>query len=363
VVTAGTVLLILLQHNAAHLGIVTGLCLSESMTRHLPRRWAPALLATGVLAAAATALAELLGAAIGLNMLVGLPLRLGAALTAAGVAALLYTNSYRRVERWIIGCVGLVGFAFIYELALVHVDWRAAARGAFLPAAPLGSGTLILGVLGAVVMPHNLYLHSEIIQSRQYNLEDEAAVRERLSHEFVDTLAAMVLGWAINCAMIILAATVFFAHGVAVTELPQAQATLAPLLGRAAGLVFALGLVFSGLASTLTAAMAGGSIFSGIFGEPYNAADQHSRVGVILTLAAGLAAVVLLRDPFQGLIWSQVALSLQLPFTVLPLVLLTSSRQVMGRYVNAGLEKGLLWAAAAIGILFNLLLLRDALGW
>jgi len=363
VVTAGTALLMLLQHNAAHLGIVTGLCLSETVTRYLSRRWAPILLATGVLAAAATAMAELVGAAIGLNMLTGLPFRLGAALTAAGVAVLLYTNSYRRVERWIIGCVGLVGLAFIYELALVRVDWGAAARGAFLPTAPMGSGALILAVLGAVVMPHNLYLHSEIIQSRQYNHEDEASVSRRLRYEFLDTLSAMGLGWAINCAMIILAATVFFGHGVPVTELPQAQATLVPLLGRAAGRVFALALLFSGLASTLTAAMAGGSIFAGIFGEPYQIEDRHSRVGVVLTLAAGLAAVMLLRDPFHGLIWSQVALSLQLPFTVLPLVALTSSRQVMGRYLNAGLEKVLLWAAAAAVILFNFLLFRDALGW
>jgi manganese transport protein len=363
VVTAGTALLILLQHNAAHLGIVTGLCLSESMTRHLPRRWAPVLLATAVLACAATALAELLGAAIGLHMLVGLPLRLGGALTAGGVVILLYTNSYRRVERWIIGCVGLVGLAFVYELALVRVDWRAAACGAFLPSSPMGSGALILAVLGSVVMPHNLYLHSEIIQSRQYNLEDEAAVRERLNHEFVDTLSAMGLGWAINCAMIILAGAVFFGKGVAVTELPQAQAMLAPLLGRAAGLVFALGLVFSGLASTLTAAMAGGSIFAGIFGEPYQVSDRHSRTGIVLTLAAGLAVVLLLRDPFQGLIWSQVALSLQLPFTVLPLVFLTSSPRIMGRFLNAGLEKVLLWAAAVTVILFNFLLFRDALGW
>jgi manganese transport protein len=124
-----------------------------------------------------------------------------------------------------------------------------------------------------------------------------------------------------------------------------------------------LGLLFSGLASTLTAAMAGGSIFAGIFGEPYHCEDRHSRVGIVLTLAAGLAAVLLLRDPFQGLIWSQVALSLQLPLTVLPLVWLTSSRKVMGDYLDGGLEKLLLWGAAVICILFNFLLIRDALGW
>jgi len=361
VVTAGTVLLILLQHNAAHLGIVTGLCLSEASTRFLPRRVGPALLSTGVLAAVATALAELLGAAIGLNMLLGLPLGVGAVLTAAGVWAMLLTNSYRRVERWIIGMVGLVGLAFVYELVLVPVDWGAAARGAFLPAAPIGSGALILAVLGSVVMPHNLFLHSEVIQSRQYNLEDEAAVKERLRCEPLDTLSAMGLGWAINCAMIMLAASVFFARGVRVTELPQAQSMLAPLLGRAAGAVFAVALVCSGFASSLTAAMAGGSIFAGIFGEPYHASDRHSRAGIALTLGGGLAAVLLLRDPFQGLIWSQVALSLQLPFTVFPLVALTSSRKVMGKHTNPGVEKALLWSAAAVVTFLNVFLIRDAL--
>jgi len=141
----------------------------------------------------ATALAELVGAAIGLNMLFGLPLRAGAALTAALVAVMLLTNSYRKVERWIIAMAGLVGLAFVYELTLVHVDW---ARLPGLPD-PGRAGGLRRpdhGVFGAVVMPHNLFLHSEIIQSRQYNREDDAAVRERLRYEFFDTLAAMV--WA-----------------------------------------------------------------------------------------------------------------------------------------------------------------------
>jgi manganese transport protein len=361
VATAGTLLLILLQHNAAHLGIATGLCLSEAATRFLPRGLAPALLVTGVLAGIATALAELVGAAIGLNMLFGLPLGAGAALTAAGVAAMLLTNSYREVERWIIGMVGIVGLAFVYELALVHVDWGAAVRGCVVPVVPAGSGALILGVFGAVVMPHNLFLHSEIIQSRQYNREDEASVGQRLRYEFFDTLAAMGLGWAINCAMIMLAATVFFANGVPVTELPQAQATLAPLLGRAAGTVFALALLLSGFAACLTAAMAGGSIFAGIFGEPYNISDRHTRAGIALTLGGGLAAVFMLRDPFQGLIWSQVALSLQLPFTIFPLVFLTSSRRVMGKHANPQGEMILLWAAVVGISLLNLFLLRDAL--
>ena len=363
VVTGSTLLLILLQHNAAHLGIATGLCLSEAVSKFCPRVPAGIILASAVLAAMVMVFAELLGAAVGLNMLVGLDLRAGAVLTAAGAAIFLATHSYRKAERWIIAGVGLIGLAFVYELFLVPVNWAAAGRGCVVPSAPLGCAVLVMAVWGSVVMPHNLFLHSEIIQSRQYNLQDDPAVDRRLRYEFVDTLAAMGLGWAVNCAIIILAAALFFARGIPVTELSQAQASLEPLLGRTAGVVFATALFLAGFVSTVTAAMAGGSIFAGIFGEPYDIEDRHSRLGIGLNLLGGLAAVFFVRDALKGLIWSQVALSIQLPLTVVPLALLTSSPAVMGRRAVGGVEKALLWAAVAATIVLNALLLRDAFGW
>jgi manganese transport protein len=207
-------MLILLQHNAAHLGIATGLCLSAAATRYL--RPIPSRLALGsaVLAAISTALAEILGAAIGLRMLApGLPLCVGALLVAGASLAMLITDSYRRLEKWIIAFVSLIGIAFLFELHLIRVPWEEVAAGWVRPALPAGSLFIVMSVLGAVVMPHNLFLHSEIIQSRRWNLGDDKTIRRQPRFEFTDTLMSMSVGWAINSALIIVAAATFFGRG------------------------------------------------------------------------------------------------------------------------------------------------------
>lgn len=360
-VTLSTIMLVALQHNAAHLGIASGLCLAEAATRHLPRWAGRGLLVSAMLAVVATALAEILGAAIGLDMLFGLPLPVGAILTSGFTAFMLFSNGYRRLEKWIIGFVSLIGLAFLVELCLVRLDWPAALRGWVAPSFPPGSVPIIMSVLGAVVMPHNIYLHSEVIQSRQWNLKSDSVIRKQLKYEFYDTLTAMVVGWAINSAMILVAAAAFHANGVAVTELQQAQTTLRPLVGGAAAVVFGLALLLAGLASSITAAMAGASIFAGMFMEPYDMKDSHSRVGAGLTVAGALAGVFLLSDPFRGLIWSQIALSIQLPWTIFALIALTSSPNVMGRFSNPPSHKASLWAIAAVVTALNVLLLFDTL--
>ena len=184
-------MLIVLQHNAAHLGIATGLCLSEAAVAHLRPLTARLLLGSAMLAAVATALAELLGGAIALGMLFHMPIWLGTLLTTGFVAWMLYSNSYRRLEKFIIGFVSLIGLSFIYELCLVKIPWGHAAACWFTPSMPHGSIPIIMSVLGAVVMPHNLFLHSEIIQSRQWNLEDKAVIKHQLRFEFADTLFSM----------------------------------------------------------------------------------------------------------------------------------------------------------------------------
>ncbi len=360
-VTLSTLMLIVLQHNAAHLGIVTGLCLSEASTKFFRRRTSTMFLLTAVLASISTALAEILGAAIGLYMLFGLPIIAGALLAALFAGFMLLSNRYRKLEKWIIGFVSLIGLAFVFELTLVRVDWTGAVRSWFVPSVPYGSLPIVMTVLGAVVMPHNLFLHSEIIQSRQWNLESEDVIQRQLKFEFMDTLFAMAIGWAVNSAMIIVAASVFFSHGIIVSEIPQAEATLKPLLGSAAALIFALALLFSGLSSSITAAMAGGSIFAGIFREPFDPSDNHSRTGVLITLAGAVAIVCLLRDPFQGILWSQIVLSMQLPLSILALVVLTSSSKVMGKFSNSATDKSLLWITALIVSFLNVLLLQQIL--
>ncbi len=360
-VTLSTIMLIMLQHNAAHLGIATGLCLSEAATRHFPPWINTVFLGSSVLAAISTALAELLGAAIGLHMLFGLPLVVGAAGTALLVAGMILTNSYKKVERWIIGFVSLIGLAFLFELSLVRLDWGSAAQSWVVPSVPQGALPIVMSVMGAVVMPHNIFLHSEIIQSRQWNLESDDIIHRQLRYEFFDTLIAMIVGWAINSAMILVAASVFFSNGITVTELPQAQTTLKPLLGDAAAIVFALALLLAGVASSLTASMAGGTIYAGIFGEPFDHTDSHSRTGIVVTLGGAVAVIVFIKDTFQGLIWSQIALSIQLPVTVFGLIFLTSSRAVMGRFVNSLRDKVILWIIAFIVAALNISLLVQLL--
>jgi len=361
IVTLSTLMLILLQHNAAHLGIATGLCLSEASTRYMRKWLSRTFLLTAIIASVATALAEILGAAIGLHMLIGLPLYAGSIFAALFAAFMLISNSYRNLERWIIGLVSLVGIAFLFELSLVHTNWSKAIHDWIVPSFPSGAMPIIMSVLGAVVMPHNMFLHSEIIQSRQWNLQGEETIKRQLKFEFMDTLSAMGVGWAINSAMILVAASVFYTNGLTVTELPQAQIALKPLLGNLAAAVFALALLLSGLSSLITVAVAGGSIFAGIFMEPYNAADSHSRFGIFITLAGGLLLIFLISDPFKGIIWSQVVLSMQLPFTVIALLFLTSSQQVMGKFANSFKERILLWCTAIIVSILNIMLLMQSL--
>ena len=361
VVTLSTIMLIFLQHNAAHLGIATGLCLSEAATLHLPRFISRPVLATAVLASVATALAEILGGAIALSMLFKIPVKAGAVITAAVVLWMLFSNSYTRLEKLIVGFVSLIGISFIVELSLVSIDWPAAARGWVVPALPGGSIVVVMSVLGAVVMPHNLFLHSEIIQSRQWNLKDSSIIKRQLRYEFLDTLFSMGVGWAINSAMILVAAATFFSSTLQVTELEQAHEMLAPLLGAAASLLFALALLFSGIASTVTAGLAGGSIFAGMYGKAYDLGCPKSRLGVYTTFAGAVAAIFFIEKPFRGLLLSQVFLSVQLPLTVFLQLYLTASAKVMGVYKNNAAGNIILWLLAAIVSALNILLLVDFL--
>ena len=362
VVTLSTVMLIILQHNVAHLGIVTGLCLSEAATKYAPRWVSRPVLATAVLASISTSLAEILGGAIALQMLADVPIVWGAVLTTVFVAVMLFTNSYKKIERAIIAFVSVIGLSFLYELFLVDIDWPLAARGWVTPSLPEGSMMVVMSVLGAVVMPHNLFLHSEVIQSHEYNKRGDVSIRSKLKYELFDTLFSMLVGWAINSAMILLAASAFFSQGVQVDELQQAQSLLQPLLGGNAGIIFALALLMAGVSSTITSGMAAGSIFAGIFGESYHIRDSHSQLGVLLSLGVALALICFIGDPFKGLLVSQMALSIQLPFTVFLQVGLTSSRRVMGRYANSRLSACVLYAIAAVVTVLNLLLLVEALG-
>ena len=360
-VTLSTVMLIILQHNAAHLGIVSGLCLSEAASLHLSKMAGRTVLLSAVGAAVATALAELLGGAIALRMLFQIPLHIGALMMLLLVGWMLFSNSYRRMEKLIIGFVSLIGLAFLFELSLVNISWPAAAYGWVVPSFPEGSVPIIMSVLGAVVMPHNLFLHSEIIQSRQWNIENDEVIRKQLRFEFLDTLFSMVIGWAINSAMILVAAATFFQVGAQVSELEEASSMLRPLLGNAASVVFALALLFSGISSSVTAGMAGGTIYAGIFREPYDVGRKQTRLGIFITLVFATFLIFLLTDPFKGLVISQMLLSIQLPWTIFLQIRLTSSPDVMGKYANKKGTTVILWTVGLIVAALNVMLLWSLL--
>jgi manganese transport protein len=359
VVSLSTVMLIILQHNVAHLGIATGLCLSEATTIYTGPKISRSFLSFAILASIATSLAEILGGAIALKMLFRIPIRMGSVLITVFVIILLFSHSYRKIEKWIIGFVSLIGLSFLYEIFLIDVDWVDAGISWVKPSIPDGSLLILMSVLGAVVMPHNLFLHSEIIQSRQWNLQDEKVIRKQLKYEFADTLLSMVIGWAINSAMIILAASVFFSNNFRVTELEQAESILRPLLGSNASVVFAVALLFSGISSSITSAMAGGSIISGMYSEPYDIRDHHTRTGVLVSLIGALIIIFFITNPFKGLIYSQVFLSIQLPFTIVLQIWLTSSKKVMGKYANGKGLRYVLYMITVIVTYLNFRLLWD----
>lgn len=235
-----------------------------------------------------------------------------------------------------------------------------ALQGWVLPVFPENSILIIVSVLGAVVMPHNLFLHSEVIQSRQWNLEDDSVIEKQLKYEFMDTFLSMVIGWAINSAMIILAAATFYVNKVNVTELEQAEVMLKPIVGNLAAFIFAMALLFAGIASSVTACMASGSIVSGMFEEPYDIEDNHTKLGVALSIVLAVLIIFFIGDAFRGLVISQMLLSMQLPITIFSLIYLTSSSKIMGKYKNKKSTNYILLLTGVVVTILNIILIISA---
>lgn len=339
-VTLSTIMLIILQHNAAHLGIVTGKCLSEATSLYINKGFKNIILLTAVAASIATAMAELLGGAMALEMLFHIPVKIGTFIILGIVLICQFTNAYSRIEKLIILFVSLIGFSFLFEICIADIEWKQALIGWVKPEIPKGSLPVVMSVLGAVVMPHNLFLHSEIIQSREWNLKDENVIEQQLKYEFKDTLFSMIIGWAINSAMILMAA----------------GSMLTPLLGNAASIIFALALLLAGISSSITAGMAGGTIFSGIFDHPYDIHHKDTKLGVLITMIPATLIILLIKSPFDGLIYSQMFLAVQLPITIFTQIYLTSSKKVMGKYANSKRLKIILFMIALIVTFLNICL-------
>jgi len=362
VVTLSTFILILWQHMSAHLGIILGKCLAEAAHDHI--KPIPRFIygVTAIMAGIATALAEILGMAVGIQILFHIPVMIGAVIACIVVAGTILLQRYRQLERFVVGLVSLIGLCYLVEMYLVKPNLIAAARCTIIPSLDSSSILIAMGVLGAVVMPHNMYLHSEVIQNRDWQGRDPKETRRLLRFEFLDTLMAMLAGLAINAAMIIVAAAVFHRHGMIVSDLAQAADSLRPIAGNFAKYIFGIALLAAGYSSSVTAGIAGGSIFSGYLGKQTDLESKWFKIGTLVTLIPALIIVFTINDVFRALIISQVCLSLQLPFTMLPLYLMTSSRKVMGAFTNGILEKSLMIVSGLVVLLLNILLVCQVFG-
>ncbi|MGL5278018.1 MAG: Nramp family divalent metal transporter [Cetobacterium sp.] len=334
VITLGTITLIILQHNVAHLGIVTGDCLAESIKKNFNPVVSKVILWSAILANISVSLAEILGVAIALQMLFKIPIWLGSCIGVTISNIMIFTNTYKKLEKFIIGFVSIIGFSFIFELNLVEVNWEKVLVASVVPNLNPSSILVALGVFGAIVMPHNLFLHSEIIQSREWDLSNEKVIKRQFRYEFFDTFFSMILGWIINLSMFVLSIACFYYKKIEVTDLSQAHELLIPLLGNKAALIFALGLFFSGFSSSITAGMAGGTIYSGIFGKNYDIKQKETVLGVLITSLGALCVIFLVKDVLHALVYSQAVLCFQLPLTIASQLYLTSNEKIMGRFKN-----------------------------
>ena len=343
VVTLGTVMLILIQNMAARLGIATGKSLAVNICEYFPKHVAAFLGLSVVLACIATDVAELLGGGIGFTLLFGFPLWIGVLLTLLIEVFLLISQRYHKIEKIIVGFLGIITLCYLFELLIVHPDWSVIAPKLAVPAIGQNSIYVALAILGALVMPHNIFLHSNVIHSRRWGVSEEEK-RDLLRYEKIDTLFAMTLGWIVNSAMIIVAASVFFRNHIPVTTIEQASVTLKPLAGQFAGILFAIALVFSGISSSITVSMAEANIITGFLGKPEDPRTMLYRSALLVTAIPAVLIILFSVDTFRVLILSQVILSIQLPFTLIPLLILCRNSQVMGSFKSRTFE----FAAASI---------------
>jgi manganese transport protein len=364
VILLSNLMAVLLQGLASKLGIVTGRDLAQACRDAYSKPVGLVLWVLCELAIAATDLAEVIGTAIALNLLFGLPLPAGVVITVFDVllVLLLQNRGFRRLEAVVIGLVAVVGVCFLFELLVSRPDVGAVARG-FVPSFDVLRDReklyLAVGILGATVMPHNLYLHSSIVQTRKYAL-NAAGRREAVRYAFADSTIALTFALFINAAMLIVAAATFHTSGnTQVAEIQDAHRLLTPLLGAAgASTVFALALLASGQNSTLTGTLAGQIVMEGFLDLRLR---PWMRRLITRSIAIVPAAVVSVLYGASGtarlLVFSQVVLSLQLPFAVWPLVRFTSDRAKMGAFANPGWLKALAYAVAAVISALNVWLL------
>jgi manganese transport protein len=355
---------ILLQTLAARLGIVTQRDLAQACREHYSRRTSLALWVLAEIAIAACDLAEVIGSAIALNLLLHIPLLWGVCLTALDVLVILFLQhkGFRYLEALVVTLIGTIGVCYLIEIILVKPDFLGVARG-FVPTAEIFTNRdmlyIAIGILGATVMPHNLYLHSSLVQTRAIAPTPQG-MKTAMRFNLLDSAVALNLAFLVNAAILIMAAGTFYRHGLNnVAEIQDAYRTLAPLLGTGlASFLFALALLCSGQNSTLTGTLAGQIVMEGFLN--FRLAPWLRRLLTrLLAIIPAILTVALYGEHGTArlLIFSQVVLSLQLSFAVFPLVQFTSDRKKMGEFANPRWLKLLSWLVAGIIAVLNAYLL------
>jgi len=360
VIMMSNLMAILLQSLSLKLGIATGRDLAQACRDHYSRTVSFFLWVICEIAIAACDLAEVIGSAIALNLLFGLPLLAGVCITSLDVLFVLFLQNkgFRYIEALVITLIFIIGGCFAWEIVASHPDLLGIAKG-FIPSAQIVSDPgmlyIAIGILGATVMPHNLYLHSSIVQTRRYEL-NSAGKREAIKFATIDSTVALMFALFINAAILIVAAATFYTRGRNdVAEIQDAYKLLTPLLGvTGASALFAIALLASGQNSTLTGTLAGQIVMEGFL----NIRLRPWLRRLITRLIAIIPAVIVTiisgeKGTTNLLVLSQVILSLQLSFAVFPLVMFTSDKEKMGEFANGTVVKSLAWSVASIIALLN----------
>lgn len=345
---------IFLQSMSAKLGIATGMNLPQMCGKVFSRKMNWFFWIVAELAAMATDLAEFLGGTIGLYLLFHIPMMYAGLITAVLTFLIVYMSRYgqRVIEVIISLLVAVICVSYSIELFLAKPDWASAGLHLLIPSLPNGEAVLIaVGMLGATVMPHVIYLHSQLVQCRNGAHSDEEK-KKHIRFERLDIVIAMNIAFIVNAAMVIVSASVFFRNGVVVNTIEQAHQSLSPLLGALSSGAFGIALLASGLSSSAVGTMAGQTIMQGFVG--LNISDNVTR---LVTMAPGMLIILLGINPMQALVLSQVTLSFVLPVAIIPMLLITKRKDIMGSFVNRRITNGVGWAITGIIISMNAVLL------
>jgi manganese transport protein len=365
VILVSNLIAILMQTLSAKLGIATGKDLARMCREEYSRASRLGLWVTAELAMIATDFAEFMGSAIAIKLLFNIPLLDATLITALDVFLILALQRYgfRWVETAIIMFVATIMFSYVIELFYSRPDWARIPAGVFIPSVDTQSILVAIGILGATVMPHNLYLHSNIIQTRILFNEDNIHVKKKvLRFAIFDNVWALNMAFLVNSAILVMSAAAFGSRNMQVAEIEQAHYTLETLFGTASAVVFAIALLASGLSSSTTGTMAGQIVMEGFLDIKVKPWLRRIILRIIV-VAPAVMAIWAGIDPLRMLVISQVVLSFQLPFAIIPLLKFTSSRELMGQFTNRRYVNVLGVICAVVIILLNIYLIYSTFGW